>query len=115
MSDNGSLALMLAFMGAVFLIFALLFARKKENACNLIAGFNTMTEAQKAQYDRAAIARDHGKLFAWWTGGAFLFSGLTFFFGWIPFAAAWALLIASLVPHIHRRPGGAKRRPFPAY
>lgn len=101
MTANVFAALTLAFMGVVFLIFAVLFAVRKEKACQLIAGFNSMTESQQAQYDQAAIARDYGRLFTCWTVGAFLFAGLCLIWGWIPFWAAFALLIASTAPHMH--------------
>lgn len=101
MSGKAFMAITLTFLGLVFLIFAVLFAWKKEKACGLIAGFNSMTESQQAQYDRAAIARDYGRLFAWWTAGAFLFAVLSLIWGWIPFIAAWALLILSTAPHMH--------------
>jgi len=101
MTANECLAITLFGLGLVFLLFAVLFFRKKEKACGLIAGFNSMTERQQAQYDRAAIARDYGRLFALWTAGAFLFALLCLFFGWIPFALAMALLLLSLIPHMH--------------
>ena len=96
-----TLAITLAAMGLLFLVFALLFFCRKEKACMLIAGFNSMTERQQAQYDRAAIARDYGRLFAWWSVGAFSFAGLTLLFGWLPYIAAFALWIVSLIPHMH--------------
>ena len=61
---NEILAITLAATGAVFLVIAALFFQRKEKACNLIAGFNAMTEKEQARYDRAAIARDYGRLFA---------------------------------------------------
>lgn len=101
MAENVFFAVTLVFLGAVFLIFAVLFAVRKEKACQLIAGFNSMTERQQLQYDQKAIARDYGRLFAAWTIGAFFFAGLCLIWGWIPFGAAFALLIATTVPHMH--------------
>ena len=104
------LAAALAAMGAVFLVFAVLFFRRKEKACDLIASFNAMTEKEQARYDRAAIARDYGRLFAAWTAGAFVFAGLALLWGWSPFAAAVALLIASAIPRMHLWPENAFRQ-----
>lgn len=101
MTLNSSLAVSLAFMGLVFLLFAVLFAVRKEKACGLIAGFNSMTEQQQARYDRKAISRDYGRLFAVWAAGAFVFALLCLLWGWLPFVAAIVLLLISLIPHMH--------------
>ena len=111
MSETGlHLAITLAATGAVFLVIAALFFRRKEKACNLIAGFNAMTEKEQARYDRAAIARDYGRLFAAWAAGAFVFAVLTLWWGWVPFCIAIALLILSLIPRMHLWPENAFRQ-----
>ena len=107
---NEILAITLAAMGAVFLVFAVLFFRRKERACALIAGFNAMTEKEHARYDRAAIARDYGRLFAAWAAGAFVFAGLALLWGWISFGVAAALLIFSVIPRMHLWPENAFRQ-----
>ena len=95
------LAIILAATGALFLIFAVIFAVRKEKACRLIGGFNFFTEAQQARYDKAAIARDYQRLFTWWTAGAFLFSGLCLLLSWWAFIAAFVLFLFSLGKEMH--------------
>lgn len=101
MTANVYLALILAFLGLVFLVFWVLFAVRKERACGLIAGFNSLPKKRQAQYDRAAIARDYKRLFTGWTVGAFLLALACIWLGWWAFGAAMALLILSLIPHMH--------------
>jgi hypothetical protein len=101
MTAQAFLAVTLAALGLLFLLFAVLFAMKKEKACGLIAGFNALTKQQQAQYDRAAIARDYKKLFILWTAAAFVCAGLCLILGWIAYIAFFALLLATAAPHMH--------------
>ncbi len=102
MSEVGiSLAIVLAAAGAVFLVFAVIFAVRKEKACKLIGGFNYFTEEQQARYDKAAIARDYQKLFTLWTAGAFLFALLCLWLDWWAFGAAFILFLLSLGKDMH--------------
>ena len=95
------LAITLTACGVLFLVFAVIFAVKKEKACKLIGGFNFFTEAQQARYDRAAIARDYQKQFTVWAVGAFLFSPLCLWLGWWAFGAAFVLFLFSLGKEMH--------------
>ncbi len=102
MSETGiGLAIILAATGALFLVFAVIFTVQKEKACRLIGGFNFFSQEQQARYDRAAIARDYKKLFAWWTAGAFLFAVLAFWFAWWAFGAAAVLFLISIGKEMH--------------
>ena len=98
---NVSLCLCLVFAGALFLVFAVIFAVKKEKACRLIGGFNCFTEAQQARYDRAAIARDYKKMFTVWAVGAFVGGVLCLWLGWWAFGAAMALFLFSIGKDMH--------------
>ena len=105
MAEKGlAQSLILAFTGLLFLVFAIIFAVKKEKACRLIGGFNFLTEEQQAQYDRPRIARDYRNLFFtlaavmflgalaapwlhyWALGGAFGLMLVLIFRGWRPYA-----------------------------
>ena len=102
MSETGiDLAIILAATGVLFLVFAVVFAVRKEKACRLIGGFNFLTEEQQARYDKAAIARDYQKLFTWWTVGAFIFAVLCLWFAWWAFGAAFVLFLLSLGKDMH--------------
>ena len=101
MTANAVFAVTAAGLGLVFLLLTVLFCTRKERACNLIAGFNSMTESQQARYDRAAIARDYGRLFAVWTAGACLCAAACLLWGWVPFAAGMALLLISAFSRMH--------------
>ena len=102
MSETGiGLAIILAAAGTLFLIFALVIAMQMEKACRLIGGFNFFTEAQQAQYDRAAIARDYQKLFTGWTVGAFLFAALCLWLSWWALGAAFILFLFSIGKEMH--------------
>ena len=86
------LALDLCLMGLIFLVFAIVFAVRKEKACNLIGGFSFFTEAQQAQYDKARLARDYFKLFRTLTIVVFAGAALCIVLGWWAFAATIAIL-----------------------
>ncbi len=102
MTETGiDLAIILAAAGLLFLVFAIVFAVRKEKACSLIGGFNFFTEAQQARYDKAAIARDYQKLFALWTVSAFVFAVLCLWLDWWAFGAAFALFLFSLGREMH--------------
>ena len=102
MSETGiDLAIILAATGALFLVFAVVFAVRKEKACRLIGGFNFLTEEQQARYDKSAIARDYQKLFTWWTIGAFFFAVLCLWLAWWAFGAAFVLFLFSVGKDMH--------------
>ena len=102
MNETGiGLAIILAAAGVLFLVFAIVFAVKKEKACKLIGGFNFFTEEQQAQYDRTAIAKDYQKLFTWWTVGAFVFAVLCLWLSWWAFGAAFVLFLFSVGKETH--------------
>ncbi len=102
MSGTGiDLAIILAATGGLFLVFAVIFAVKKEKAYKLIGGFNFFTEAQQSRYDKAAIARDYQRLFTWWTAGAFLFALLCLWLAWWAMGTAFALFLFSLGKEMH--------------
>ena len=102
MSETGvGLAIIMAAAGVLFLIFAVVFAVRKEKACRLIGGFNFFTEAQQARYDQAAIARDHQKLFTGWAVGAFLFAALCLWLSWWAMGAAFLLFLISIGKEMH--------------
>ena len=101
---NVALALCLSFMGLVFLIFAIVFALKKEKACKLIGGFNFFTEAQQAKYDKARLARDYCRQFKQLTAVVLIGAGLSLFLGWWAFGAAIAVLLFLLFRGFHVDP-----------
>ena len=102
MNETGiGLAIILAAAGVLFLVFAIVFAVKKEKACKLIGGFNFFTEEQQAQYDRAAIAKDYQKLFTWWMVGAFVFAVLCLWFSWWAMGTAFVLFMISVFRDFH--------------
>ena len=102
MSETGlHLAIILASCGVLFLIFAMIFAVKKEKACKLIGGFNWFTEEQQARYDRPRIARDYQRLFTIWAVGAFAFAPLCLWLAWWAFGAAFLLFLFSLGKDMH--------------
>ena len=102
MSETGiHLAIILAATGVLFLIFAVIFAVKKEKACRLIGGFNFFTEEQQARYDKAAIARDYQKLFTGWSVGAFIFAVPCLWLEWWAFGAAVILFLFSVFKDFH--------------
>ena len=89
------------FMASLFFPLAVLFARRKEKGADLAAGFNTLTESQKARYDRAAISREYRDLMRLlgeiWLLGAVLAHWL----GPWAFAAAMAVMLVLCRRHIH--------------
>lgn len=93
MSTHVALSLNLAVIGAVFLIFAVIFAVKKEKACKLINGFNFFTEAQQAKYDRARIVQDYFKLFRLVAVLLFIGAALCLWLGWPVYVVSLALML----------------------
>ena len=51
----------------VFIIFALIFHFGGENSANLISGFNSFSESQKAEYDVKRIVKDFRNNFIIWS------------------------------------------------
>ncbi len=98
------LALDLCFMGLIFLVFAIVFAVRKEKACNLIGGFGFFTEAQQAQYDKARLSRDYFKLFRTLTIVVFVGAALCLVLGWWAFAAAIVIMLILVFRDFHINP-----------
>ena len=89
--------LMAVLLYALFLVFAI----KKEKAADLVSGFNSLTEAQKARYDKAAIAR-HYAAFMRLTAEFFLLgAALAHWLGFWAFVAAMAGLLGMCAKEMH--------------
>ncbi len=101
---NIPLALDLCLIGLIFLIFAILFAVRKEKACKLIGGFNFFTEAQQAQYDKARLAHDYFKLFRLTAIVVFIGAALCLFLGWPVFIATIAAMLFLVFRDFHINP-----------
>ena len=88
-------------MASLFFPLAALFAWRKEKGADLMAGFNSLTESQKARYDRAAISREYRDLMRLlgeiWLLGAVLAHWL----GPWAFGAAMAATLLFCGRHIH--------------
>ena len=88
-------------MAAVFLGCAILFAVKKEKGADYVTGFNSLTDSQKARYDRAAISRHY----LGWTrliGEIWLLcAALAHWIGWWAFAAGMALTLGLSAREMH--------------
>ena len=98
---NEMLSLALSVMGVIFLIFAVVFAVKKEKACKLIGGFNFFTEEQQARYDRQRLAKDYCNLFILLTADFFIGAVLCLWLGWPAFAAAMIVLLILVFYDFH--------------
>ena len=102
MSETGlHLAIILASCGVLFLIFAMIFAVKKEKACKLISGFNFFTEAQQAEYDKARIVQDYFKLFRIIAVLLFIGAALCLWLGWWAYAPSLAVMLFLLFRDFH--------------
>ena len=99
-----ALALELACMGLIFMTLAVVFSVKKEKACKLVGGFNFLTEAQQARYDRARIARDYARLFKLLAIVVFAGGALCLLLGWWAFATAMASMLFLLFRDFHWDP-----------
>lgn len=70
---------------------ALVFAFGKEKTAKLVSGFNSLSKAEQARYDKALIARDmQNACFLW---AAVMLSGAALCCLWTPYAAVAAYLI----------------------
>ncbi|MBQ7656877.1 MAG: DUF3784 domain-containing protein [Clostridia bacterium] len=96
-----ALCLNLMLIGAIFLIFAVIFAVKKEKACKLISGFNFFTEAQQAEYDKARIVQDYFKLFRIIAVLLFIGAALCLWLGWWAYAPSLAVMLFLLFRDFH--------------
>ena len=101
MSINLALSLNLALIGAIFLIFTIIFAVRKEKACKLINGFNFFTEAQQAKYDRARIVLDYFKLFRILAVVMFIGAALCLWLGWPVYIATLAAMLFLIFRDFH--------------
>lgn len=104
MSMEITLMVCLLAVGALFLALAVVFAVRREKACGLLSGFNLFTPAQQARYDRAAIARDYGRLFAGWAAAAFLGAGLSLLVGLYAFIGVFVLILLTCARIFHIDP-----------
>ena len=88
-------------LASVFFGCAVLFAVKKEKGADYVAGFNSLTESQRAHYDRAAISR-HYLAFMWLLGEiSLLGAALAHWIGLWAFIASMALLLACCAREMH--------------
>lgn len=62
-------------MSAIFLLFGVAFCVLKENACNMIWGYNLKSREKRAAYDEKKLSRDT-RTFHFICGGIFLLGGL---------------------------------------
>ncbi len=88
-------------MAVLFLLMALFFAIKKENAEIFISGFNGLSKKERENYDRLKISIHYRNLFLAWAG-IFLVSAVLCFFVlpqivWI----AYIIWIISLSQNTH--------------
>jgi len=54
-------------MAASFAIFGLIFLKQKGKACGIIAGYNSKSKEERAQYDEVRISRYYRDLYFRWT------------------------------------------------
>ncbi len=98
---NGSWIFGCLSLAAVFFGCAILFAVKKEKGADYVTGFNTLTESQKARYDRAAISRHYLSFMRLLGEISLLCAALAHWIGWWALAANIALTLARCAPEIH--------------
>ena len=93
--------------GLIFLAFALIFALLKEKAAGLISGFNSFSKEKRAQYDRAAMAKDYARMFLAW--GLVMLGGAAAGWYWGPYGAlpAAALWLVLFLKDVHLDPNKA--------
>ena len=101
METGVTLFIVLMFCAVIFLVFAIIFAVKKEKACVLIGGFNFFTPAQQAQYDKKRIAQDYKKLFFVLTAVMAVGAVLSLFLHYWAFGAAMAAMLALIGKDFH--------------
>lgn len=88
-------------MAVIFFLLFIVFVRRKEKGADLVAGFNSLTEAQKARYDRAAISRRYAA-FMRLLGEIFLLgAALAHWLGLWAFIAATAGLLGICATEMH--------------
>lgn len=104
-------------LAAIFLFCAAVFAVGKEKAAIFVSGFNSMTPAQRARYDRAALSRDTCRTFihlglAALTGAltVWLLGHITRRAATIAAAAVYIALAALFFRNVRLYPEGAFRK-----
>ena len=98
---NGKWALSCLMLAAVFFGCAALFAVKKEKGADYAAGFNSLTESQKARYDRAAISRHYLAFMRLLGEISLLCAALAHWISLWAFVANMALLLACCASEMH--------------
>lgn len=88
-------------LAAVFYGCVALFAIKKEKGADYVAGFNSLSEKQKARYDRAAISRHYLNFMRLLGEISLLCAVLAHWIGLWAFVANLALLLACCAPEMH--------------
>ena len=76
-------------------------AAKKEKGADYVAGFNSLSEKQKARYDRAAISRHYLNFMRLLGEISLLCAVLAHWIGLWAFVANLALLLACCAPEMH--------------
>ena len=99
--SNGSWIISCLSLAAVFFGCALLFAVKKEKGADYAAGFNSLTETQKARYDRAAISRHYLAFMRLLGEISLLCAALAHWIGLWAFIANIALTLSCCAPEMH--------------
>lgn len=102
--NGGSISgwiIMCLLMAALFLTLAAVFAARKGKAADLVAGFNSLTDSQKARYDREAIARDYRDWMRLMGEVYLLGAALAHWLGWIAFTLATAAMLISCGTQMH--------------
>ena len=98
---NGAWIISCLSLAAVFFGCTALFAIKKEKGADYVAGFNSLSESQKARYDRAAISRHYLTFMRLLGEISLLCAALAHWIGLWAFAANLALLLACCAPETH--------------
>ena len=99
--SNGSWIVSCLCLATVFFGCAALFALKKEKGADYVAGFNSLTENQKARYDRAAISRHYLAFMRLLGEISLLCAALAHWIGLWAFVANMVLLLACCASEMH--------------
>lgn len=99
--SNGAWIVSCLMLAAVFFGCAALFAVKKEKGADYAAGFNSLTESQKARYDRAAISRHYLAFMRLLGEISLLCAALAHWISLWAFVANMALLLACCASEMH--------------
>jgi hypothetical protein len=97
--------------GAICLLSAVVF-RNYKNAANLIAGYNTLSEKEKAKHDAKELCRFISKLTLGWAvlmivAGIFIILNIA---AWVMLISSWCIFAITLVLSIIHRSRSARFR-----